>query len=174
MKKEEKIFVNKTILLSFIISLVLFLPPIIMVIDPNFLSILQVMFLASLMLILLSEYKVSAVFLFIVLLISFFKNKTNKIYNILNKIFSLLCALSIIICFVLLIKDDIIKFIFSYLILVFLIHVILISIYDFLLNYKKSSEQDNNEFLLKNKEKTIDDTSNESQIDSYEKNNNDL
>ena len=131
MKKEEKIFVNKSILLSFIISLVLFLPPIIMVIDPNFLSIL-------------------------------------------NKIFSLLCALSIIICFVLLIKDDIIKFIFSYLILVFLIHVILISIYDFLLNYKKSSEQDNNEFLLKNKEKTIDDTSNESQIDSYEKNNNDL
>ena len=165
MKKEEKIFVNKTILLSFIISLVLFLPPIIMVIDPNILSILQVMFLASLMLILLSEYKVFAVFLFIVLLISFFKNKNNKIYNILNKIFSLLCALSIIIFFVLLIKDDIIKFIFSYLILVFMIHVILISIYDFLLNYKKSSEQDY-------KEDTINNTSNEIQFYSKEKNNN--
>ena len=174
MKKEEKIFVNKSILLSFIISLVLFLPPIIMVIDPNFLSILQVMFLASLMLILLSEYKVFAVFLFIVLLISFFKNKTNKIYNILNKIFSLLCALLIIMVFIIMDKDDGSVLIIAYFILVLMINVILISIYDFLLNYNKSSEQDNNEFLLKNKEKTIDNTSNESQINSNEKNNNDL
>ena len=174
MKKEENKFVIKTILLSIIISLLLFLPLIIMYIVPNALSFLHVLFLSSLMLILLYKYKVFAIFLFIVLLISFFKNKTNKLYNILNKIFSLLCALLIIVVFIIMDKDDGSVLIIAYFILVLMINVILISIYDFLLNYNKSSEQDNNEFLLKNKEKTIDNTANESQIDSNEKNNNDL
>ncbi|MBQ1551149.1 MAG: hypothetical protein IIZ67_03515 [Bacilli bacterium] len=169
MKKEEKNFLIKTILLSIIISLVLFLPLILMYIVPNALSLLQVMFLSSLLLVLLSEYKVFTVFLFIVLLISFFKNKTNKLYNILNKIISLLCALLIIVFFITFNKDDGSVLVISYFILVLMVNVILISIYDFLLNYNKSSKQENNEQLLENKDKTINDTSNEQQFDSKEK-----
>ena len=169
MKKEEKNFLIKTILLSIIISLVLFLPLILMYIVPNALSLLQVMFLSSLLLVLLSEYKVFTVFLFIVLLISFFKNKTNKLYNVLNKIFSLLCALLIIVFFITFNKDDGSVLVISYFILVLMVNVILISIYDFLLNYNKSSKQENNEQLLENKDKTINDTSNEQQFDSKEK-----
>ena len=169
MKKEEKNFLIKTILLSIIISLVLFLPLILMYIVPNALSLLQVMFLSSLLLVLLSEYKVFTVFLFIVLVISFFKNKTNKLYNILNKIISLLCALLIIVFFITFNKDDGSVLVISYFILVLMVNVILISIYDFLLNYNKSSKQENNEQLLENKDKTINDTSNEQQFDSKEK-----
>ena len=169
MKKEEKNFLIKTILLSIIISLVLFLPLILMYIVPNALSLLQVMFLSSLLLVLLSEYKVFTVFLFIVLLISFFKNKTNKLYNILNKIISLLCALLIIVFFITFNKDDGSVLVISYFILVLMVNVILISIYDFLLNYNKSSKQENNEQLLENKDKTINDISNEQQFDSKEK-----
>ena len=169
MKKEEKKFVIKSIILSIIISLVLFLPLILMYIVPNALSLLQVMFLSSLLLVLLSEYKVFTVFLFIVLLISFFKNKTNKLYNILNKIISLLCALLIIVFFITFNKDDGSVLVISYFILVLMVNVILISIYDFLLNYNKSSKQENNEQLLENKDKTINDTSNEQQFDSKEK-----
>lgn len=174
MKKEEKIFVNKTILLSFIISLVLFLPPIIMVIDPNVLSILQVILLSSLMFRLLSEYKVFTVFLFIVLLISFFKNKTNKLYNVLNRIFSLLCALLIIVFFIIMNKEGGSVLVISYFILVLMINVILISIYDFLLNYNKSYDKDNNKSLLNDKKETIDNTLNESQVDSNKNNDNGL
>ena len=174
MKKEEKIFVNKTILLSFIISLVLFLPPIIMVIDPNVLSILQVILLSSLMFRLLSEYIVFTVFLFIVLLISFFKNKTNKLYNVLNRIFSLLCALLIIVFFIIMNKEGGSVLVISYFILVLMINVILISIYDFLLNYNKSYDKDNNKSLLNDKKETIDNTLNESQVDSNKNNDNGL
>lgn len=174
MKKEGKIFVNKTILLSFIISLVLFLPLILMYIVPNVLSLLQVILLSSLMFRLLSEYKVFTVFLFIVLLISFFKNKTNKLYNVLNKIFSLLCALLIIVIFIIMNKEDGSVLVISYFILVLMINVILISIYDFLLNYNKSYDKDNNKSLLNDKKETIDNTLNESQVDSNKNNDNGL
>ena len=174
MKKEEKILVNKTILLSFIISLVLFLPLILMYIVPNVLSLLQVILLSSLMFRLLSEYKVFTVFLFIVLLISFFKNKINKLYNVLNKIFSLLCALLIIVFFIIMNKEGGSVLVISYFILVLMINVILISIYDFLLNYNKSYDKDNNTSLLNDKKETIDNTLNESQVDSNKDNDNGL
>ena len=77
--------------------------------------------------------------------------------------------LVIIVFFITFNKDDGSVLVISYFILVLMVNVILISIYDFLLNYNKSSKQENNEQLLENKDKTINDTSNEQQFDSKEK-----